>query len=103
VETLSLVLRQDVVNFEEVLGKKVSRKWRKIDPNALFWVDKMRRSVKTSLPWKPSSSAIGSQERINECTCAPFSFCSGDVNDIKTVDVGCLLQLESAHSRIWMS
>lgn len=41
VETLNMWLRQNVMHLEEVLCKNVSWKWLKIDPNPLFWIDKM--------------------------------------------------------------
>lgn len=34
---------------------------------------------------------MSSQERINKCTCASFSFRSSDMDDIKVIDVSGLL------------
>ena len=48
----------------------------------------MWRSVKACLPWETGSFPRHSEERFDKCTCTPFAFCSCNVNNVETINVG---------------
>lgn len=59
----------------------------------------MRRGVKACLPWKTGALTVGSEKVLNESTCAFFAFCSCNMNDVETVNIGSLCQLVNLSSQ----